>query len=88
MKIKSGKEKEYQEYKERNLDDYGKPIIIFSEKWAELMEKEISTGKTIGEVYDKKPKMGLSGFQVECAVIGLCNFWEHGDDLRRVWYSY
>lgn len=41
MKIRSGQETIWQEYRERNQDFYGQGIIDYAERWANLMEAKL-----------------------------------------------
>jgi hypothetical protein len=42
MKIKTGLEQEYTDYKARNADPYSAAVVDYSEKWANLMEVKMS----------------------------------------------
>lgn len=73
-----------------NQDPYGKGTIKFCEKWASLMEVEISKGKTIPECADATMSVaddeGITGFMYGCAVSILSEVWVHGENLRR-WHN-
>lgn len=50
MEIIAGKEAEYAKYVTDNDDPYGAGVVAFGAKWADLMESEIATGKTVEAV--------------------------------------
>lgn len=90
MKLKAGTESEYQKYKESNTDPYGGRIISYSEDWADFMEAEMATGKSIADIAKATSRQadtdGITGFMYGCAVSGLARFWEHGEELR-LWHN-
>lgn len=73
---------------------YGKPIIIFCYKWADLIEEKKAKYPKIefGIIADAMVKRadktagGISGFQYGCAVKLLSEVWIHGEELRR-WHN-
>lgn len=91
MKIKQGTETEYAEYKAKNSGDgYSLAVVTYTERWAELMEKEIEAGKTVEQCAKQTShdadSEGITGFMYGCAVQALAHFWEHGEILRR-WHN-
>jgi hypothetical protein len=90
MKLITGKETEYEEYKAKNNDPYGGEVVRYSEAWADLMEKSIEAGQTVEqcakESSSKADTSGITGFMYGCAVKGLAYFWQHGEALR-CWHN-
>ncbi|MBQ3421508.1 MAG: hypothetical protein IJH34_07525, partial [Romboutsia sp.] len=75
---------------EKNRDPYGSAVIRYCKKWAELMELEISKGKTVYECANATSNQadteGITGFMHGCALSTLSEVWEYGEDLRK-WYN-
>lgn len=90
MKIKTGLETEYAEYKAKNNDPYGGAVVEYGEAWANLMEEKIATGGKIKDIAKDASHTadsdGITGFMYGCAVQALSHFWEHGEALR-LWYN-
>lgn len=90
MKIKQGQEDNYKKGIDNNQDFYGKGIYDYALTWADLMEKEIESGKTIAEcakdTSHKADTDGITGFMYGAAVNILSNAWEHGEELRK-WHN-
>ena len=96
MKIAKGKEKEYQKWVDANRDFYGKGVIDFGVRWAELLEAIIDkTSKDmINEtIYNNAEQTSLkadteyiTGFQYGCAVRFLAEVWEYGKILN-AWHN-
>ena len=91
MKIVTEKNEEYQKYVEINSrDGYSLGMVKFTERWADLMEKRLSTGdelKDIAEAMSSKADTeGITVFMYGCAVSALSHFWVHGESLRR-WHN-
>ena len=91
MKIKAGQEKNYAKFRETNSSDpYSYAIVRYMDKWAELMEEEISNGKSVVEIADATSRAadteGITGFMYGAAVASLAEFWEHGEELRK-WHN-
>ena len=91
MKIKSGREKEYEIYVENNSKNrYSKAVIDYLERWANLMEKRIADGDKIYDIAEQTSyeadTEGITGFMYGCAVNILSQLWEYGEDLRK-WHN-
>lgn len=91
MKIKEGKEKEYNQFVEVNSHDaYSRGVVDFMHRWADLMEEMIASGKRIPEIADKTSNDadidGITGFMYGCAVNALSQLWEYGEELRK-WHN-
>ena len=91
MKIKSGKEAEFNNFVEINSHDgYSLAVVNYVKRWAELMEKEIAKGKRLIDIADKTSHKadteGITGFMYGCAVSALSEFWEYGEELRK-WHN-
>lgn len=80
----------WDQFVSKNTDPYGKAIVAFAERWANLMEPQIKAGKTLAQVADKASVRadteGITGFMYGCAVSTLAKTWEYGEDLRR-WHN-
>jgi len=91
MKIKSGLEDEYQKYVALNSGDaYSKGVVDYSEKWADLMEQQLSAGNPLAGIakqtsHDADTE-GITRFMYGFAVLALARFWEHGEELRQ-WHN-
>lgn len=90
MKLKSGTEQEYAEYKAKNTDPYGGRVVSYGEDWANLMEARMAKGETIAQCAEPTCREadtdGITGFMYGCAVSALAHFWEHGEALR-LWHN-
>jgi hypothetical protein len=91
MKIKNGKVRAYKRYVKINSGHpYSVAVVTYSERWADLMEKEIAAGnaleKIAAQTSHKADTEGITGFMYGCAVSALAKFWEHGEPLRR-WHN-
>lgn len=69
---------------------YGEGIIKYAEKWARLMQKEMSNGKTLAKCASDTSYAaddeGITGFMYGVAVAILSKCWKHGEQLRR-WHN-
>lgn len=94
MKIREGKEKEFNDIKAEIVGKaYAEAIVKFAEEWAFAMERLINKGAQISEIADEtsrevdsRPGFGISGNMYANAVGILADFWEYGDDLRK-WHN-
>lgn len=92
MKIKNGREEEYENIfvKRSSGHFYSMMVVRFVERWADLMESAIKSGKSIPEIAketsNEADTESISGFQYGCAVSALSEFWEYGDELRK-WHN-
>lgn len=95
MKVKAGKEKEYEHCKEINShDSYSKGVIDFLEKWTSLLEKDIQNHEeAVKVIVDKADEYsheadteGITGFMYGCAVQIIAKYWEYGEELRK-WHN-
>ena len=92
MKIKVGKEKEFEQFVEINSKDfYSRGIVDYAKRWAELMEKEIESGAKVADIADRTSGTadtdGITGYMYGCAVGVLSDFWEYGENLRK-WHNH
>jgi hypothetical protein len=76
--------------KAANTDPYGGRVISYAEDWANFMEREMATGKTVAECAKPTSREadtdGITGFMYGAAVSILAAVWAHGEDLRR-WHN-
>ena len=90
MKILESKKARWNEWVENNKDPYGLGIIRYAQKWANLMEEEISNGKQVKDIADETSNTadteGITGFMYGCAVKILADVWEYGEELRK-WHN-
>ena len=87
MKIKTGQEKVFADWKEKNSGDaYSARCFSFAEDWAKLMEAGFATGKKLEDIADDCANTadydGITGFMFGAACSILINCWEHGDELK------
>lgn len=82
--------KAYEDWKVNNTDPYGAAIFQYAEKWAEMMEHEISFGAKVKDIAHRLSKEadteGITGFMYGAAVNILSQCWEHGEELRK-WHN-
>lgn len=73
-----------------NVDPYSKAVVDYAERWANLMEEQINSGKKLEDIAKETSHQtdinGITGFQYGCAVEMLASCWEHGEQLRR-WHN-
>ena len=80
----------WEEWKAYNRDDYGRAIVAYAERWARLMQIEISSGKELDDIAEATSSEadidGITGFMYGTAVSALAATWEYGDQLRK-WHN-
>ena len=94
MKILSGKEKKYKDWFDKNSDSYSRACFTYAERWAEIMEKEISNhDDAMNVIIENADRLsheadveGITGFMYGCAVSILSQCWEYGEELRK-WHN-
>ncbi len=73
-----------------NSDPYGSGVYRYAEKWADLMEKEMASGKKLEDIAEVTSHAadteGITGFMYGCAVSILSSVWFYGESLRR-WHN-
>ena len=89
MKILKEKEIDYKKFKELNTKDfYSKGVVDYAERWANMMEDEISNGKNIEDIAEsisfKADTEGITGFMFGCAKDTLIKYWEYGEILEKL----
>jgi hypothetical protein len=71
-------------------DDYSLAIVEFAERWARLMQSQISQGKTISEIAKQTENEAdtevITGHMYGQAVYLLSKHWIHGEALR-TWHN-
>lgn len=87
FRIRDGMEKNYLELRtERGRDG----IVRYAERWSQMMEQEIKAGASVAEAAERTnhpaDTEGITGFMYGQAVNLLCNYWEHGEELRQ-WHN-
>jgi len=91
MKIKDGKQADYNEFvKVNSTDSYSLGVVKYMLRWAEMMENEINQGLSVSSAAEKTQfsadTEGITIFMYGCAVKALSQLWEHGEALRR-WHN-
>ena len=80
----------WQKSVDTNRDSYGRCVIEYSARWANMMEEAINNGAKLedvaGELSHKADTECITGFMYGAAVSTLVACWEHGDQLRR-WHN-
>lgn len=73
-------------------EPYGAGILSYAERWARMMQLEMSEGKPIEEVWNSTSHEadleGMSGFSQGAATHLLTQCWVHGGKLRRLHNAY
>lgn len=87
MKIKAGLEKEWEEAKLKNSEDfYSKGVLDFTERWVDLMEKKVGQGSIIKDIFKdtshEADTDGITGFMYGAAASMISYFWAYGDEFR------
>lgn len=81
-------EKDWNTFVDLNKDFYGKGVVDFAVRWAELMEKEIEIGvdvETSAKTNEAKAdERGITGFMYNAAVSILSQCWKYGDELSEL----
>lgn len=91
MRVKRGKEADYDRFVETNSHDgYSYSVVKYMHWWTDLMEAEMANGKKLEDIAEKTShdadKEGITGFMYGCAVAALADFWEYGEELRQ-WHN-
>ena len=96
MKILKGKEQEYKEWYNKNLDSYGHRCFTYAEDWAEKLEEiiEESSDDIQKVIVDNAERTaseadtdGITGYMYGAAVSILSHCWEYGEYLRK-WHNH
>ncbi len=95
MKIKFGKEQDYQDWYNKNLDPYGHACFTYAERWAEMLEEliENSSDEPIKVIVENANRTsheadvsGITGFMYGMSINILSHCWEYGEELRK-WHN-
>lgn len=92
MKFAKGKEENWAIWVGNNRDPYGRGVITFCERWADLMEHDIETSgmeKAVALFEERSHQAdteGITGFMYGCAVHVLADVWKYGEVLRK-WHN-
>ncbi len=77
-------------FRENNTHPYGKAVVDFAERWADLMEQRLNAGAKLEDIAKETMRQadtdGITGFMYGCAVAALAHGWIHGETLRR-WHN-
>jgi len=78
------------EQRRLNTDSYGKGVVDYAERWADLMESRLNAGELLADIAEatsnEADTEGITGFMYGCAVSILAKCWVRGDELRR-WHN-
>lgn len=76
----------YEEWKNKNKDEYGACIFRYAERWADLMEIEIEKGYKVSDVAERlsveADTENITGVMQEVANNILCKCWIYGSELE------
>jgi len=81
MIVKSGMEKEYEDYVTKNQDGYGNCVVVATAR----VGKALSEGKSLKESHDAMHSSGLTGFMAGCLAQSIHHFHERGEEFRVFW---
>ena len=88
--MKISNQKIYNKWVKNNTDPYGKAVVDYAIRWAEMMEAETDAGKRILDIAKQTSRdadtEGITGFMYGCAVQMLSSCWVHGETLRQ-WHN-
>jgi hypothetical protein len=77
----------WQEWVDSNTDPYGEAVIIYAERWANLMESKMEEGAELEDIAKNTSHEadtdGITGFMYGAAVQVLSQCWEYGERLRK-----
>ena len=80
----------WKKFVQSNTDAYGSGVVRYAEKWARLMQSQMSKGCQLHECAEQCSHLaddeGVTGFMHGCAVSALAKCWKHGEELRR-WHN-
>lgn len=89
LKAYDGKEK-WDKYVKNNQGSYGRGIIEFAARWANLMEQKMGQGEGLASFAKSTSHQadtdGITGFMYGVAVATLANVWLYGEELRH-WHN-
>lgn len=92
MKVKEGKEKAYESWRNQTRGLYGRGCFIFAEKWAALMEKEIESSTdcplnviccNAARLSQEADDEGITGFMLGSSANILIECWLYGEYLGK-----
>lgn len=80
----------YDNWKSRNTDECSTAIFSYAERWADMMEADMTSGKKLEEIAKETSHTadieGITGFMYGAAVSILAHCWIHGEALR-IWHN-
>ena len=80
----------WQSWVTNNTDSYGKGVIDYAQRWADLMEARIAAGDDLlscaKDTSHQADTEGITGFMYGAAVSVLVSCWCYGEQLRR-WHN-
>ena len=80
----------WQSWVTNNTDSYGKGVMDYAQRWADLMEARIGAGDDLlscaKDTSHQADTEGVTGFMYGAAVSVLASCWRYGEQLRR-WHN-
>lgn len=75
---------------DKNQDPYGKAVIDYAKRWADLMEERMANGENLEEIAKETSNEantdGITGYMYGAAISVLHTSWKHGEQLR-CWHN-
>jgi hypothetical protein len=88
LSIELSNQKEYNDWKEKNKDGYGAATLEYAEKWAILMQIEMSKGVSLSDCADRTSFelgfLGVTGAMHYMARNVLIQCWKYGKELEQL----
>lgn len=85
-----GNQANWDNWRKNNTAGYGRAIMAYAERWANLVEEGMASGMPLEKIAKKASHdadtEGITGFMYGTAVQVLATSWAHGEDLRR-WHN-
>ena len=89
MKIKKGLENQFIEFKNNNQDFYGKGVVDYAIRWADLLEKvDVLTYGVAEGCAGKADTEGVSGAMYGFAKSILYTYWFKGEELKNIYIKH
>ena len=80
----------WDKFKEMNTDPYGKGMLDFGERWANMMEAQMTDGGKLADIAKSTSHEadtdGITWFMYGAALSMLSQVWKHGEELR-TWHT-
>lgn len=74
------------EWKSNQKDFYSKGVVLYAERWAEIMENQLKLGIPVkesqNEASNKADVDGITGYMHSFALQALIKWWKFGNQLN------